>query len=36
MKLHIVMDSMTKLAHSAAATAANVHDSQVVDDSAAR
>jgi IS5 family transposase len=32
MKLHIGVDSKTKLVHSAAATAANVHDSQVLDD----
>jgi IS5 family transposase len=32
MKLHIGMDSKTKLVHSAVATAANVHDSQVLDD----
>jgi IS5 family transposase len=32
MKLHIGVDSKTKLVHSAVATAANVHDSQVVDD----
>jgi IS5 family transposase len=32
MKLHIGVDSKTKLVHSAVATAANVHDSQVLDD----
>jgi len=32
MKLHIGVDSRTKLVHSAVATAANVHDSQVLDD----
>jgi transposase, IS5 family len=29
MKAHIGVDSQTKLIHSVAATAANVHDSQV-------
>ena len=32
MKLHIGVDSKTKLVHSAVATTANVHDSQVLDD----
>jgi IS5 family transposase len=32
MKLHIGVDSRTKLVHSAVATAANVHDSQVLND----
>ena len=32
MKLHIGVDSKTKLVHSAVATAANVHDSQVLSD----
>lgn len=32
MKAHIGVDSKTKLIHSVVATAANVHDSQVVDD----
>jgi len=32
MKLHIGVDSKTKLVHSAVATAANIHDSQVLDD----
>ncbi len=32
MKLHIGVDSRTKLVHSAVATAANMHDSQVLDD----
>lgn len=32
MKAHIGVDSNTKLVHSAAATAANVHDSQVLED----
>ena len=32
MKLHIGVDSKTKLVHSAVATAANVHDSQVLGD----
>ena len=32
MKLHIGVDSKTRLVHSAVATAANVHDSQVLDD----
>lgn len=32
MKMHIGVDSRTKLIHSVAATAANVHDSQVLED----
>ena len=32
MKMHIGVDSRTKLIHSAAVTAANVHDSQVLED----
>ena len=32
MKAHIGVDSKTKLIHSAVATAANVHDSQVIGD----
>ena len=32
MKLHIGVDSKTKLVHSAVATAANMHDSQVLND----
>ena len=32
MKLHIGVDSKTKLVHSAVATAANMHDSQLLDD----
>ena len=32
MKAHIGVDSKTKMIHSVAATAANVHDSQVLED----